>query len=222
MPETASDADWTIDEAAGHLAHPSGLYAYYSNAPTATGGLFCVGPFSSYTKRISRDSALLYTRGAIELIERTVPNSYSIWGTYSGTDYGTPHKIRILGEEFDFVANPCFRSTTFLSRQERDTHTERAIAKEWDWCEKSREVTHRLGLRFTFSQASFNRLECSITLSKRTRDLDILHDKLKPLLLKSLCTTAISVLQSFSSHELLPQRQQNRLSIRIGEGVISE
>lgn len=216
-------SEWTIDETSGHLAHVSGLYAYYSKSLTETGALLCVGPFSSYTKRLSKIEVLSSVPGAIALIEATLPNNcYTVWGTYSEVQCNTLHKIDILGDRFDFVANPCFRTEVLLNGPSTiDSATKRSLSKEWSWCTDSNEITHRIGLRFVFSRSLQNGVDCSVSVSKRTRDLELLHYNLKPVLLKSLCTTAVSVLEILSS-AMRSRRGREVLSIRVAEDLLTD
>ena len=213
--------EWTIHKATGHLAHASGLYAYSSKTPTETGALLCAGPFSSFKKRISGADARTCTLGAIALVEDMLPGSYTVWGTYSRTSCNSAHKIDLLGEEFDFLANPCFRSSTLLSSAANTADLQESIAKEWTWSNDHREITHQMGLRFRFSRTSPNQLDCDLSLTRRTQDLSLLHDEIKPALMKSLCMTAASVLSTLSVDGFYSETRGNKLSITIADDLRS-
>ena len=215
-------SQWTVDEAAGHLAHPSGLYAYFSSNPTESGAILCVGPFSSYTRRLTRADVLSQTRGAIEALElrSDLRNCYTLWGTYSDQNVDSPNAtIEILGQPFEFVANPSFRTTALLCDSKREKDSKVDLHREWHWNNETNTVGHRVGLKFCFSRTEQNCLCCDVSAFEPTRDLGLLRDKLRPLLVKALCTTAFSVLNSTST-SLYPHSKES-LFISVANDILS-
>jgi len=214
---------WTVDESAGHLAHPSGLYAYFSGSLTETGGILCTGPFSSYTQRLTKKDVFYYTQGAIKALEELFGSGcYTLWGTYYDprNDHATQRKIEILGEVFNFVANPCFRTSVLLSNNTCDDRTQKDLQREWGWSPDSSEATHSFGLRFSFSRTPKNQLCCDVSIAKRTADLEFLGRELKPLLLKSLSTAALSVINT-SMKRKVQHWSREKLSISVAGSILA-
>ena len=213
-----TNTNWTIDENASHIAHSSGLYAYFSANPTSCGGILCVGPFSSYSQRLTKSEVYSYTFDAIQALEERIDHRtyYTIWGTYSqrqSDDSCEGRKINILGDNFDFIANPSFRTSALLTHVRRQGDAQTNLLREWRWSKEKNEISHRIGLCFSFSRSSKNRLHCDVSIEQHTADLGLLGKKIKPLLLRSLSTTAFAVLNKISENTLQPAQEPLSISV---------
>ena len=219
-----SDSVWTVDDVSGHLAHPSGLYAYFSSTPTQSGAILCVGPFSSYTRRLTSADVFSHTRGAIAALESRIglKHCYTLWGTYSDQNIDSPSAgstIDILGQPFDFVANPSFRTTTLLSDVWREKCVQRELQREWYWNDETNVIGHRVGLRFSFSRTKNDLLCCDVSTYQPTQDLELLCDEIRPLLIRALCTAAFSVLSSTTVGDFRSHRKET-LTIKVANDIL--
>ena len=190
---------WTLDKRTGHLAHPSGLYAYVSDTLTPGGGILCVGPFSSYTDRLKRDDVTSHCASAITTIEADLrASSYTIWGSYRKQDLNHPEErqgpsVDILGDRFDFIPNLSFRTSTLLSMPP-ETSSREHLQKEWNWATRSPEVSHKIGLNFKFVRDRFSKLKCIVSIEPSAADIEVLRLEIRSLLIRSLSSAAYCVL----------------------------
>ena len=187
--------NWNLDLASGHIAHPSGLYAYVEKAADQTGALRCVGPFSSHMDNLSKKDFFEHTSKAIEAVEETfsTQGAYSLWGTYTKLEDLPKSRIEILGEPYSFIPNPSFRSSSLFESRSADA-LEKLIPKEWNFRKNSNVLEHRSGIRFEFTpkRVLSHRMVCCVDTTDQF-NAHVIHSAMLNITIRSLSSIAYRI-----------------------------
>jgi hypothetical protein len=214
-----SHSSWDIDLETGHMAHPSGLYSYFDKKPTGSGGIRCAGPFSAFKQHLSRSEVYRHAATAALAVEDlySAENHYTLWGALAraGARPSKQGQMTIMESSFGFIPNPCLRSSTLLTLQSR-TPLETTLLKEWQIDEAENRIGHRIGLSFQFRAKSRRSLECFVAPCGQNADLSLMTPVTRPLLIQSLSSTALCVMNLLQP-DLQPSSRKRKLKIHLRE-----
>ena len=214
--------EWDIDIHSGHLSHHSGLYAYLVGPPTTSGAVKCIGPFSTYAKRLSPNQVYIYSAAANRLLESLYDNrcSYTLWGSYTKPHPESVQEIQILGEPFRFIPNPVFRSCAILAESETVQCDLPSLHREWIQTENPLKIRHRLGLEFSFELPKDGKRIFTCRVEQyQTLDDEAISREIADLSYKALSTTALCVIRKLSPSTAVAGRDVG-LTLQIGEGFV--
>jgi hypothetical protein len=183
------------------MAHPSGLHAYIdTNSLEQTGPIYCVGPFSSYKHRLTREAVHDYIADAIEAIESLdkYSDGFTYWGCLDQKIRPGASVVRVMDSDFGLIPNPCFRSSILIETNRTLGNTS-LLAREWDQFDQYAGIEHKLGSRFHFPQDGRCKLSIIGQVEKIAEDIRKLEPQIRFSTLKMLGSLAISVLDELGA-----------------------
>ena len=205
---------WNLDQKSGHLTHESGLYAYLAESYTESGGIRCLGPYSSYSHKLNREDVYRLTASAIYSIENLYRERdlYTLWGSFSKPSSPTS-MINVLGEDCGFIPNPILRSSVLLEQQDGIQNS--FLKREWSENQDDKGIRHRIGLSFIFAHRERDStIVCTVEKSDSV-DPQAIQDEIGHLSIVGLCTTAMAVAKQLKFREFTEHR---KCSVQVNYG----
>ncbi len=193
------DSSWDIDVGTGHMAHPSGLHAYFAhNLKEDSEYVQCIGPFSSHRHRLKAKDARNYIADVIGDIEsmQEFRGKITYWGSLSRKLPSLP-TVSIMDHEFGLIPNPCLRSDILIAAQRTDNDPS-LLSREWTYF-NGNKIEHKLGSRFSFPVSERNRLSIGGRVESIPDDILRLDPALRTVTLKTLGSLAVVVLSKLDS-----------------------
>jgi hypothetical protein len=192
---------WDIDLKSGHIAHPSGLHAYISEARSSDSGpVNCVGPFSSHKDRLRKHDVQRHIADAIEAIEALdeFQNRFTYWGSLGRKASNKSQSVTVMGHEYSLIPNPCFRTNVLMTTQ-RLSGKKSLILREWSLVDDLTTIEHRLGSRFTFPLDERGRMSIVGHVTNIPEDILSLETTFQRATLRMLGSLALAVLNEFGA-----------------------